>query len=323
MDTKIHSIVSDYQIDNEFADDLKFRVLEQKFAYLEEGAEAYYKKNKLISSYAPNLEDNLKLEDYSNFICSRISSKERNVVIVLGCGNLKREAEIVKKISSQCKADLIGVDSSMAMLKIAKRELKKNGVEALLVHADFTKLEFRNEIDNLIKNYDKRIFAFIGGTLGNVNQTAIVDDLYNLLDEKKDLLWIDAQLRVSLKQLDDINAFNSFYSLTKIPERVNFWMLSLKKIGVNLSRGDIIIESEEEPTLGVLKFTMYFRFKTLTKVEYKGEIIHFSKNDKVALFHYRIYHAPTLIRFFKDHEFEMLDKYLLKKDGQFLFKKAK
>lgn len=316
----IHSITSDSELGNEFKNNLEHRALEQKFSYMEDSALVYYDRKNLKSAYMTDPADTLHIDDYIKFVSKVIKQKEETVIIVLGCGDMAREVEIVKNIGDKYSIDLIGVDSSLAMLDIAEKTINDNDVEAFLIHADFTKRKFRDDIDSLTKKYKKRIFAFIGGTFGNVNQTAIADSLYNLLD-KDDLLWVDAQLRVSLKKLDDIKSFNAFFSLTKVPARVKFWTLPLRRVGIPVSAGEIVMDTEEESSVGILKFTISFKFKKLTKIIYNKEVIHFSNNDKISLYYFRIYHAPTFIKFFRDHGFELLDKHLPKKKGQFLFRK--
>ncbi len=315
-----HSTITDQELDAEFKSNLEHRSLEQKFSYIKESAAAYYNKKHLKSAYMSKPSQTLQFNDYLQFVKKTVSPSEKTVIIVLGCGNMNQEIKILKKLGGKYNIDLIGVDSSKAMLDLARKTLKKNNIKQILMHSDFTKQEFRKSIEKMTKNYQKRIFSFTGGTLTNVNQTAIADSLYNLLN-KKDILWVDTVLRKSLKKTDDIKNFNAIYSLTKNPARVNFWTLPLKRAGIPLDAGSLTMNTSEESSVGVMKFTISFKFKKLVKIKYKNEVIHFSKNDTIDLRHFRLYHAPTFIIFFKDHGFKLLDKHLAVKMGQFMFKK--
>jgi hypothetical protein len=71
------------------------------------------------------------------------------------------------------------------------KDIKNN---TKFLRADFGSDEFKNEINNLCKNYDRKIFAFFGGTFGNIKYTKIINILYNILD-KNDKIWIDIGIR--------------------------------------------------------------------------------------------------------------------------------
>ncbi len=65
------------------------------------------------------------------------NTKENNIVCDLGCSTASTLLEIFNKTSNKLK--LIGIDSSSAMIKRAKRKISAFGADIKLVQADFIK----------------------------------------------------------------------------------------------------------------------------------------------------------------------------------------
>jgi hypothetical protein len=76
------------------------------------------------------------------------------------------------------------------MISLSIENLKDVTREQMFLRADFGSEEFKNEINNLCRNFDQKVFAFFGGTFGNIKYTKIINILYNILN-KDDKIWID------------------------------------------------------------------------------------------------------------------------------------
>ena len=317
---KIISYISDAGLEKKFMHCVRDRHIEQKFLYTDKsGAAQYYKileaKKRKMGKKSYGVED-----DY--ILLSQIIRKNEKVAIIsLGCGNSERERRILEKLHKEGYNFIyIGVDSSKPMLKMAEETLKDLNIEKQFVVSDIANENFKDDISQLTKKYPKKIFAFLGGTLGNVNQTNIADVLYDTLSEE-DILWLEVAIRSNIDMETDMKVFNRYASYLGNKEIMDFYFHPLAQIGVPRSTGNIILKSFQERSVGALHFTYSFNIKKKVVVTHKGETLHLLPGEEIELQNNRVYHPKTLINFFSEHDFTLIDKCIGKVFGQMLFKK--
>jgi hypothetical protein len=261
------------------------------------------------------------VEDDYAFLTQTIRKDEKVAIVSLGCGNSERERGVLKKLHDNGYDFIyIGVDISKPMLKMAEKALKNLDVEKQFVIGDVANENFKDNITQLIKDYPKKIFAFLGGTLGNVNQTNIADVLYDTLS-KGDTLWLEVVVRSDVSMETDMRMFNRYASYLGNKEIMNFYFHPLAKIGVPMSAGRIILKSFQEKSVGALHFTYSFNIKKKVVVTYKGETLHLLPGEEIELQNNRVYHPETLIKFFSEHDFTLIDKCIGEIWGQMMFQK--
>ena len=317
---KIISYISDTGLKKKFMHCVRDRQIEQKFLYTaKSGATQYYEilkaKQRKMGNKIYGVED-----DYT--LLSQVIRKDEEVAIIsLGCGNSEREREILKKLHNEGYNFIyIGVDSSKPMLKMAEKTLKDLDIEKQFVASDIANENFKDDISRLTKKYPKKIFAFLGGTLGNVNQTNIADVLYDTLSEG-DILWLEVVTRSDANMETDMKMFNRYASYLTNEEIMNFYFHPLAQIGVSRSAGKIILKSFQEKSVGALHFTYSFNIKKKVVVTHKRETIHLLPREEIELQNNRVYHPKTLINFFSEHDFTLIDKCIGEVWGQMMFRK--
>lgn len=317
---KIISYISDTGLKKKFMHCVRDRQIEQKFLYTaKSGATQYYEilkdKQRKMGNKIYGVED-----DYT--LLSQVIRKDEKMAIVsLGCGNSERERKILEKLHNEDYNFIyIGVDSSKSMLKMAEKTLKDLNIEKQFVASDIANENFKDDISQLTKKYPKKIFAFLGGTLGNVNQTNIADVLYDTLSEE-DILWLEVAIRSDVNMETNMKIFNRYASYLENKEIMDFYFHPLAQIDVPRSAGNVILKSFQEKSVGALHFTYSFNVKKKVVVTHKGETIHLLPGEEIELQNNRVYHPKTLIDFFSEHDFILIDKCIRKSFGQMLFKK--
>jgi hypothetical protein len=209
------------------------------------------------------------------------------------------------------------------MLQKAVKNLKNVNVNKIFLQADMTSENFKDSIVELTKDCQKRIYAFFGATFGNVNQTNMADVLYNLL-QKNDLLWLDVIIRPSLSKEDDIKLFKHYVSRLTNPKTISFLSLlfgPLESLGIPRNLGEVGLKINQERSVGSLLFIFYFKIQNKTAFDFIQEKIHLLPNEEIELINIRAYHPKTLINFFREHEFRLLNVQQKERKGQFMFKR--
>lgn len=315
---RIYSILSDKQEDEEFSKNLKLNSIGQKFLYFAEGATSYYaykEKSKYKSA-------SFTSQEYVSCIAPHIKDKQEITIIALGCGDLSGEIEIMKELIAQGKnVTLVGVDSSLEMLQIAAKRVAANGLQANLRRADITTTDFKNDIEELTKNDQQRIFTFFGATIANVDQKMIVSILYNLL-APGDLLWLDVRIREGITPLDDAKVFQELTLLAKDTARTDFWIFPLKKHGISFEDGSITLDVVKESYIGSLKCVFSFALNKPVEITLSDEVIPFQKDEQILLLIFRRYDPKALISYLEQYNFKSIEYFAKEKVyGQFLFLK--
>ncbi|MCK5591935.1 MAG: L-histidine N(alpha)-methyltransferase [Candidatus Pacebacteria bacterium] len=313
------SYISDSGLEKEFAKDVRMRNVDQKFFYIGSlNAEYYYNTANKNKSHL-----NLKFSDKEcfDFLKKQVNTREKNVLISLGCGNAGPEKGTLREIAkNNFNFDYVGVDISTPMLNMAQENLKNIKIKKNFIQADFSEESFILGIADLTKDYDKKIVVFGGGTLGNVNQTNIADILYNLLSDD-DILLIEVLTRPNLSLESDMKIFNRYAEYIEDEDVINFFFLPLKKIGIPFSSGKIILKTVIEKSVGALLFSFYFKLKEKVVITLRGEKIHLLPDEEIKLPSIRVYQSDTLIKFFEEHDFTLIDRQAKCGLEQIMFKK--
>ena len=310
----IYSLVSDSEIREEFLFSLKNRNLEQKFLYHKDGSDLYYDykygKDKIMNI------DIFESENIPNFWNKNCFFNEnKKILISLWCGNSSIEKNIYNNISTPSKLEFIGVDISKEMLYLSEKTLKDVSTTKTFVCADFSSVDFKNEINNLTYNGNKRIFSFFSNTFWNINHTNIIDTLYDIL-KKGDQIWLDVRLRKSNSIKDDMEIFN----LVEIKWLEKFLSNPFSRNDIPLDNWYISKEMEKEEWINSLKVKFYFNFTKKTSLNIRSQIT-FLPWESIRCLQVYYYDPDKLINFFEEHNFKFIDKEIKWMRWQFLFEK--
>lgn len=312
----IYSLVSDSNIKSDLSDCFKNRNLEQKFLYHWKGANLYYKykdeKDLLMSKTDQDL-------DIFSFWLKNCFKKWSNITLVsLGCWNSSVEKNIYSKLSDDYNINYVGVDLSKEMLKLSEVNLKNTYQNKKFVCADFSSFEFKNEIENLTKRGQKRVFSFFSNTFWNINHTNIIDTLYDML-KVGEQIWLDVRLRKSNKIKDDIDIFN-LVDVENNEVLDNFLSNTFTQNDIPEENGYISKIMTKEESINSLKVKFNFNFTKKTLINMKWQIT-FLPWESVTCLQIYYYDQETLINFFEEHNFKFIDKDIQWLRGQFLFEK--
>jgi uncharacterized SAM-dependent methyltransferase len=158
-----YNLISDIDLEEQLKESFRTRYLDQKFLYLQEGAELFYQEKKsdfLYGAYNINHDvlENLDIKS----IFSKSKSK-KNIFVSLGCGDSHIEKFIFENtISSGVGFEYFGVDGSTSMLDMSVKNMKDTGFSTNLICADFFSRDFKNEIIRLSSGDNNRIYAMFG-----------------------------------------------------------------------------------------------------------------------------------------------------------------
>lgn len=315
--TQIYNTISDPMYQRQLINWYENEEIDQWFLYLWEGWSAYYNsKNQTYTN-----KEILSNEDYLEFSKKCFTPWESTVFISLGCGNSETEKFIMSNLSDDYNVDYIWVDTSSEMIQMSSDNLKelKNGKKFL--RADFGSDEFKNEINNLCKNYDRKVFVFFWGTFGNIKYTKIINILYNILDEN-DKIWIDVGIRTGKKVEDDLKLFEIYKTyLSNKNDKKKFLLNKIINDGINPDDGEIILESTEHTESEALQFSFYFKFNKKVSIDIKNYNIVFLPAYKIKLLQIYRFGVEGFINLLEWHNFKLLDKQTRGYHGQFIFEK--
>lgn len=311
MMDNMYTLVSDSELNEELANSLLNRTLEQKFLYLWDWAELYYKNKDTDKVY---LDSNITADDILDFVDA--DKTKKTCFISLWCGNSEIEKSIFMKLWKDLSIDYIWVDSSKDMLLQSMKNFKWLDVEKRFLCADIFTNEFRRELEQFTQWYDKRIFAFFSNTFGNKNHTHIIDILYNLL-HKGEEIWMDVRLREGITAKDDMLACDYYYRWLKTPEQVSLYFNPLKQLWIPFDNWTMTLSTQKEESLNALKFQFSFMFTKKTTVKVRSDEITILPKEKIDLQQIYTYDMDWLIKFFSEHDFKLKDN--IKKASRWFF----
>lgn len=325
MVLRIYNLISDAAMSEEFSDWLRTRWLEQKFLYIDEGADLFYndvRKNHINETNKVLLEANKakyneELKEVRDAM--KIPNTRPVSFISLGSGNSEREHDLITDIQNHYDLTYYGIDSSRDMLQMWIETMQDvSWCQKNFLCADFSSTDFKRELNNMTHFNEYRIFAFIGNTFGNITQTNIIDILYNLLNPGE-MIWLEVCLRQWLHAKDDMETSADRYEKMKVFEKSLFY--PLKKIGVPYDNGFLTMTCQKEVGLNALQCIYSFKFTQKTVIESKWETITILPDEKVSLLKIYLYDPDGLIYFFQEHWFDFVYKKLNPTRWHFVFQK--
>ena len=192
----IYRLNSDLEDLENFWKSLRLRKMEQKFLYMWDGASNYYNDGNVFEVDAW-VSDQIK-EHTKNFWVDIFKwiPLNKQTLISLWSWAWNMEKLILNELWEGL--DFFAVDSSDEMLWLLEENYKNVPNTKVLMRADITSCEFLREIKDKTKKYSKKVFTFLWNTVGNIENTSIVDTIYWLLDTW-DQMWLDVRLLLVLK----------------------------------------------------------------------------------------------------------------------------
>jgi len=302
--SKIRIISSETELEREVQRSFQYNLqIEQKSFYFNEGVEKYYARvpKEQIEK------DKATVTNLGEKIINKCFKKNEIIKFIsLGCGNGEVEKELLKQTKEKGhKVKYYGIDSSMTMIEKAIKNYENEKFETQFIYADFSNEKFKNELDNIIDKSKKKIFAFLGSTIGNVPQQYIANTLRNILN-KGDILWIGTQAEKELSDSIANSYFKRYLNWINTPENLEFLKYPLKNKNVDLNKGKIILEMIKEKSLKTLIFK--YGFLVNDKINFKNGDDKFTllKGDVINLLTIRVYELQSLIDFFENREFKLI-----------------
>lgn len=315
--TQIYNTISDPMYQRQLINWYENEEIDQWLLYSGDGWSAYYNsKNQTYTN-----KDILSNEDFLDFSKKTFKKEEKTIFISLGCGNSETEKYIMSNLSDEYSVDYIWVDTSTQMIDMSVENLKELKNNKKFLRADFWSDEFKSEINNLCKNYDRKVFAFFGGTFGNIKYTKIINILYNILD-KNDKIWIDIWIRKWKKVEDDLKLFEIYKKyLSDENDKKKFLLNKIISDWINPSDGEIILESSEHTESEALQFSFYFKFNKKVSIDIKNYNIVFLPGYSIKLIQVYRFWVDGFVNLLEGHNFKLLEKQTKWFDGQFLFER--
>ncbi len=316
--SEIYNLMSDWELNDQLADSLLNRDLEQKFLYLWEWADLYYENKDADTIYIKN---DINSKDLVKLWKKNEWKHKKICFISLGCGNSSMEKDLFLEIESKYNLDYIWVDSSKDMLDMSIKNLSKiTNIKQSFICADIFTNEFRRELDQFTKDYDKRIFVFFSNTFGNKNHTKIIDILYNLL-HKWEEIWVDVRLRKWTSAKDDMVACEYYHNWLKTKEQINLYFHPLKNLWIPFENWKMVLTTHKEKALNALKFQFSFVLNKKTNIKIRSDKITILPQERIELQQIYTYDKDWLINFFKEHNFKLKENIIKDWRGVFIFEK--
>jgi len=227
--------------------------------------------------------------------------------VSLGCGNGSPEKMLLHHFNQHgYRIDYFGVDASEAMLNLASESLAAASFKRCFFLADFTHTSFKEKLNPYLKQYDTRLYALMGGTFGNFEQTQIASVMRNVVGTH-DYFYLDI---VPLGSTPEENlALKKRYA--DLPRNYrDFFVQLLNKFELSEDHGHIISQEHEEPLLNALTYTFYFVPDQIKPIRILDEWVTIAPGDRIKLMSIRAYQIPSLVEFLKSYHFEYIDDYI-------------
>ena len=273
----------------------------QNLFYLLNGATAFY-------SYRNGDLAQIAWEDeYRFFKDQDFWRKDRRIAFIsLGCGNAGPEKMLLRQMQADgYELHYVGVDSSERMLELAAENLNEDAYRQSFVLADFSDPAFAGQLHRVVQDDHVRVYAMIGGTFGNFDQTHVADLLTDLVPPG-DYLYLDV---VPTQPTEHQNA-KLRMRLARLPDNLSeFFDRLLGALGLSRELGEILREERSDGALKTMRFTFSFRAAERIKLSCLDAEMALEPGQIVELFTIRAYEPASLAAFMADREFELTDTY--------------
>lgn len=294
--------------------------IRQKHMYMQNNAHLFYASKEI------QLETAHWQDDYTNFIKEHVLKPEhknkRIAFISIGAGKDDMGKVVVRNMCNEnFSIDYYGVDSSEEMLELLRINFEKESFSCTPVLADFSDYDFKSNLKKVLQTeYDFKIFAFFGGTVGSITLTNVVDTFQNIL-APGDYLWSDCVLQKDTTHTARLERFNYYLSFFEDKDVSEFLLGPLKELGIENDHGELFLKTKLEKVTGSVLYIFGFMFKNKVKIKYSDNDIIFLPNEEMLLLHIRDYQALPFISFFEEHNLKSLAHWQKSTLGQFLFQK--
>lgn len=308
----VKTITSEAEVKEQFVNELKRRKeTNQNAFYLNKGAELFYGAR----SFANNLADH-----YWPFFYKNIPDKNKKIAYIsMGCGNGVREKEALKAMyEAGYQFTFFGVDSSVAALELVRQEYVDFEFPKQYLCADFGSPRFREEILDLTKDYDVRVYAFFGGTIGNIEPDYVADIMADMM-KPGDYLWIDVYTRRGKTSLDDRKLYELYRDYLDQEAQQDFIFYPSSELGIPRKSGNLFVEMTTKEDLDALLFTIKFAITEKVKVKYRNQRITLLPGNELSLIKILNFDPNGLVKFFEERDFAYVDMEVIDGGGQFMF----
>jgi len=315
-----YNLVSDIDLEEQLKESFRTRYLDQKFLYLDEWAQLFYKQKKADSLYWIYSIDNniLNQLDFKNIFSNWKS--DSNVLIGLGCGDSYTEKFIINNLELKFDIEYFGVDISSSMLDLSAKNLENIWIKTKLICSDFFSRDFKNEIIRFSSQKTNRIYSMFGNIFGNLNPTKIISTLNNIL-RVWDKFWIDVRLKKWETIWDDLELFNHYCDYLKSVEQIDFFSNIFWKLWIPKDNFYLYVTTFNDSVLWSLRFDFRITFIKKTRINISWDEFIIMPKENMRIVHIYAYDYYKLINFFQEHWFEL--KKMAKNDGRghFIFEK--
>ncbi|MCU0519857.1 MAG: L-histidine N(alpha)-methyltransferase [Anaerolineae bacterium] len=281
---------------------LSERRVPQNLFYLMNGADSFYSYRNAEVEQIP------WRQEYDFFTRQALWTRGQRIGFVsLGCGNARPEQMLLRSLHRDgYDVAYFGVDSSDAMLTLAGETLENESFERSYVLADFGEPDFPSGLWRLVGGCDSRLFAMIGATFGNFDQTFIADLLGRLVPPN-DYVYLDV---VPMFQAEDQNG-KLRARLSRVPENLSrFFDRLLGMLGLSLAQGRVVCTESGDGDLHTMRFTFHFEVESRITVSCLGTEADLLPGERIELLSIRAYDAESLKQFLEHRGFRFLDTYV-------------
>lgn len=270
----------------------------QNLFYLLNGATSFY-------TYRTEELHKIGTEDEARFFRQQpFWSPEGSLAFVsLGCGNAGAEKPLLQHLhAAGWNVRYVGVDSSGAMLDLAADNLADAGFAQTYVLADFGLSGFPDQLHKLISGHDVQIFAMMGGTFGNFEQTWVADLLARTIRAGA-YLYLDV---VPMYASEDGN-LRLRARFSQLPNNLPlFFDRLLLLLGLTREDGRILGVESNDGAVDTIRYTFYFQPLHPTAIVCLGEEAVLMPEDRVELMSIRAYDMASLQAFMQLRGFEVV-----------------
>jgi hypothetical protein len=215
----------------------------------------------------------------------------RLAFVSLGCGNAGAEKPLLQQMQAEgCGVHYVGVDSSEAMLELAAANLADSAFSQTFALADFELPEFPEQVQALVCDCDARVFAMMGGTFGNFEQSMIADLLGRVVPSGA-YLYLDV---VPMYDAEDAN-LRLRARFSQLPENLRlFFDRLLSVLGLDREDGEIFGVESDDGVVSTIRYTFYFRPLRAITITCLDEEAVLTPEDRIELMSIRAYAVESL-----------------------------
>ncbi len=284
------------------ADFQQHKKVRQNLFYTTEGAETFYTYREA------ELAEMCSDDECAFFARQPFWTADRRIAFVsLGCGNAGPEKPLLHTAHAVgYPVAYFGVDSSRTMLRLAQQNLADEPFPKTFVLADFVRPDFVDKWRPHLAEYDTQVYAMLGGTFGNFEQTVIAEVLARIVPNG-DYLYLDV---VPQFETPDENE-QLRNRLVRLPQNLSgFFASLLEKLCIDQTAGELVGEEIYEADVDALRYVASFRVREPLEFPCFGGVVRCLPGESIELMNVRAYKPAALQKFMADWGFRYLDTYM-------------